>query len=135
MKSKTLVHEFVRFIPEELEERRVYISMEYATVLHKCLCGCGKEVVTPLSPTDWKITYDGVGVSLSPSIGNWDFPCRSHYWIEGGAVRWAVALTRADIEAGRRLDRRSKKWRYFVAAARRRHVAMCGFLARICGRR
>jgi hypothetical protein len=37
---------------------------------------------SPLSPTDWKLTFDGVSVSLHPSDGNWSFPCRSHYRIE-----------------------------------------------------
>jgi len=29
-------------------------------------------------------------VSLAPSIGNWSFPCNSHYWITGNEVRWAA---------------------------------------------
>jgi hypothetical protein len=70
--------EFVASIPDRLAEHTLYVSMEYATVAHQCCCGCGLEVVTPLSPTDWKLTYDGVSVSLHPSIGNWSFPCRSH---------------------------------------------------------
>jgi hypothetical protein len=50
----------------------------------KCCCGCGHEVVTPFSPTDWKLTFDCVSVSLYPSIGNWSPPCRAHYFIECG---------------------------------------------------
>jgi len=34
-------------------------------------------VVTPLSPTGWSLIFDGETVSLYPSIGNWNFPCRS----------------------------------------------------------
>ena len=80
MKQPTVLDtEFVMSIPDSLAERTLYVSMEYATVTHKCCCGCGLEVVTPLSPTDWKLTFDGVSVSLDPSIGNWSFPCRSHY--------------------------------------------------------
>ncbi|WP_353963011.1 DUF6527 family protein [Streptomyces sp. NBC_00365] len=37
-------------------------------------CGCGRKVVTPLAPQEWKLTLDGVSVSLHPSIGNWSFP-------------------------------------------------------------
>jgi hypothetical protein len=43
------------------------------------MCGCGKKVVLPLHPTHGKLTYDGETVSLSPSVGNWSFPCESHY--------------------------------------------------------
>ena len=31
-----LAHEFVNAIPNELEERTLYVSMDYATVAHKC---------------------------------------------------------------------------------------------------
>lgn len=99
---------FVTAIPEKLEDRTLYISMDYATVAHKCCCGCGLEVVTPLSPTDWKLTYDGVAVSLHPSVGNWSFPCRSHYWIDKGTVRWAGDWTQEQVNAGRAHDRRTK---------------------------
>lgn len=83
---KTIQHKFVEFIPDKLEDGILYISLEYATALHKCLCGCGREVVTPLSPKDWKMIFNGKTISLYPSIGNWQFPCRSHYWIENGLV-------------------------------------------------
>jgi hypothetical protein len=45
-------HKFVEFMPEVIEEGVLYISVEYCTSVHKCACGCGNEVVTPLSPTD-----------------------------------------------------------------------------------
>lgn len=89
---KTIQHKFVEFIPEVLEDGVLYITLEYATALHKCVCGCGNEVVTPLSPKDWKLIFNGKAVSLYPSIGNWRFPCRSHYWIENNQIidanRW-----------------------------------------------
>jgi hypothetical protein len=104
-----LKHTFVDFIPDVLEEGAVYVSMSYATVAHRCCCGCGKEVVTPLSPTDWKLTYDGRTISLSPSIGNWGFPCQSHYWIRNGRVKWAARMSKEEIEAGRSHDRFAKE--------------------------
>ena len=73
----TLQPKFVEFIPKDLEDGIIYISMEYATATHKCVCGCGLRVVTPFSPTDWTLIYDGKSVSLDPSIGNWSFPCGS----------------------------------------------------------
>ena len=107
-----LAHKFVKAIPNELEERTLYASMDYATVTHKCCCGCGREVVTPLSPTDWNLTYDGESISLSPSIGNWSFKCGSHYWIEKSTCRWADPWSKEQIEAGRSHARRAKERQY-----------------------
>lgn len=107
-----LSHEFVKAVPDELAERRLYVSMDYATVVHKCCCGCGREVVTPLSPTDWKLIYDGISVSLHPSIGNWSFECQSHYWVEKGRVSWGGQWSSERIAAGREHDRRAKEVHY-----------------------
>jgi len=109
-----MTHKFVEFIPpkEDLEEEVLYISLEYGTVIHKCCCGCGKEVVTPLSPTDWKLTYDGETITLFPSIGNWNFDCQSHYWIENSKVIMARQLSKSEIEKGRQYDKYSKQ-KYF----------------------
>jgi len=84
-----LTHKFVKSVPETLEDGVLYVSVEYATVIHRCCCGCGQEVVTPLSPNDWELTFDGKSISLSPSIGNWSFKCQSHYWIRNNRVEWA----------------------------------------------
>ena len=59
-----LRHEFVEFIPDKLVDGVIYVSIPYATVAHKCCCGCGMEVVTPLSPTDWELIFDR-GVDFS----------------------------------------------------------------------
>lgn len=104
----SIKHEFVEFIPGQIEEGVLYVSMEYATAVHKCFCGCGMKVVTPFDPTDWEITFDGVTVSLYPSIGNWEFPCQSHYWIENNKVRRAKKWTKTQIAEGRALDRQRK---------------------------
>jgi hypothetical protein len=107
--QEALRHEFVEYIPDELEDGVIYVSMDYATAAHRCACGCGSEVITPFSPTDWRLTFDGETVSLKPSIGNWSFPCQSHYWIERGRIRWAPKWSREKIEAGRARDRRAKE--------------------------
>jgi hypothetical protein len=87
-------HVFVEYVPEQLDPGVVYVSVEHALASHLCCCGCGHEAVTPLGPDDWKLIFDGVSVSLSPSIGNWRLPCRSHYWIERGQVRWVRPVPR-----------------------------------------
>ncbi len=109
---KTLQHRFVEFIPDELEEGVVYVSLTYCTAIHKCVCGCGHEVVTPLSPTDWKLTFDGKTISLNPSIGNWNFPCRSHYWITKNEVEHSYAWSDKEISNGRKKDKKRKR-KYF----------------------
>ncbi|GAA3832562.1 DUF6527 family protein [Sphaerisporangium flaviroseum] len=98
--------EFVESFPPELEPRVLYVSIPYATCGHLCVCGCGHEIVTPLSPAQWTLTYNGRDVSLSPSIGNWGLPCRSHYWIREGAVRWCRRFTAREIADNRERDRR-----------------------------
>ena len=70
MKLRMLRPEFVDVIPDELEAGVLYVSMVYAASMHKCACGCGRDVVTPLSPTDWQLHFDGKNISLYPSIGN-----------------------------------------------------------------
>ena len=111
---KALTHEFVEFIPDVIQERKIYVSIEYATAVHKCCCGCGKEVVTPLSPTDWKLIFDGKTVSLDPSIGNWSFPCRSHYWVRNNRTLWAEDWSQSLIDANRAYNRRAKE-KYFAS--------------------
>jgi hypothetical protein len=109
-----LKHEFVDFIPEELKQGTVSISIRFATVAHLCACGCNNKFVTPLQPTDWKLIFDGKTISLHPPIGNWSFPCRSHYWIRNNRVQWAEQWSQARIDKGRAHDR-SEKDRYFGA--------------------
>jgi hypothetical protein len=102
---------------DELKDGALYVSMSFATVAHKCCCGCGKEVVTPLSPTDWKLIFDGKSITLDPSVGNWSFPCKSHYWIRGGKVRWAAEWSQDEIDAGRAKDRLAKERHFETASA------------------
>ena len=100
--------EFVEFIPEQLEEQTLYVAAKFRTVMHLCACGCGRKVVTPLSPVSWKLTFDGVHVSLHPSIGNWSLPCQSHYWIERNRVQWAGKWSQSKIDAGRAAEERAQ---------------------------
>lgn len=101
-------HVFVEEIPSTMEQGVIYVSIECATAIHRCACGCGQEVVTPLSPTDWRLIFDGESVSLRPSIGNWSFPCRSHYFIDEGLIEWAGDMSDEEVSRGRIIDRRNK---------------------------
>ena len=108
MKTARFAHRFVDRIPEALDEGVLYLALDRGTMLHLCACGCRSEVVTPLGRTDWRMGFDGEAVTVEPSIGNWSLPCRSHYLIRGGAVRWAGAWSDEQIERGRRRDRQLK---------------------------
>jgi hypothetical protein len=109
MKTRTLQHCFVKYIPDPLEDGVLYISIDYSTAMHKCMCGCGNKVVTPFSPRDWAMTFDGETVSLSPSIGNWSFECQSHYWIKRDRIEWAGQWSKSEIKSGREKDKIRKK--------------------------
>lgn len=111
-KVHELRSEFVEFVPDRLERGVLYISIRYKSVQHSCCCGCGRKVVTPLSPTGWRMTYDGRTVSLSPSVGNWQKECGSHYIIDQNRVHWARRWSTEEIAAGLAHDREIKE-RYY----------------------
>ena len=100
-----LPHQFVDLMPDELRDGILYVSMTHKTAIHKCVCGCGREVVTPISPAKWQLGFDGEHISLFPSIGNWSFPCKSHYWIRNGRVIWSRRWSPEQIDEGRAYDR------------------------------
>jgi hypothetical protein len=76
------------------------------------VCGCGNEVVTPLSPTGWYMTFNGETISLHPSIGNWGFACQSRYWIINNQVKHAAKWSEKKIQEGRKEEAKQKK-KYF----------------------
>lgn len=104
MRALSLRPLYVEFIPKELEDGVLYISRRFNTASHRCCCGCGTKIVTPLRETEYQLTDHGGQVSLHPSIGNWDHPCQSHYVIKANRVIWAPSMTRAQIQFGRTHD-------------------------------
>lgn len=112
MRHQALEHRFVRNVPRDLDPGVLYISMDYATAVHSCCCGCGDRVVTPFTPTDWRMTFDGESISLHPSVGNWNQKCRSHYVIQRSRVLGAGTWSNAQIEAERRRDKKAKATHY-----------------------
>jgi len=109
--TKIFQFEFVENIPRPVEQGILYISMPYATAIHSCACGCGYEVVTKLSPQRWQLIFDGETISLYPSIGNWDLPCRSHYWITNSQIHWAEEWSDRKVEKERKKANNSKVFR------------------------
>ena len=120
-----LQHRFVDDMPEVLEPGVLYLSMRYATAMHLCCCGCGREVVTPLAPAQWRMAFDGESVSLHPSIGSWALPCRSHYFIRSGQVLEAPPWSEEEVAWGQSRDKRARDSYYGTKAAppRPSHVA------------
>jgi hypothetical protein len=95
---------YVEYVPKTLEGGALYISKKFRTASHSCCCGCGTKIVTPLRETEYTLEEHGDLVSLSPSIGNWNHSCQSHYWISDNQVVWAGRMSKAEIRRGRAED-------------------------------
>jgi hypothetical protein len=110
---------FVEFIPPEstLEPGKIYVSMKYNTAVHLCASGCGLKVVLPLSRTQYHLRYDGATVSFSPSVGNWEYPCRAHYWIRDNRIEWAADWSQERVEARRAIDEAELETSFATAAS------------------
>lgn len=93
MKIKELHPVYVPHFPEKLEGGVLYVSEEFKSAAHLCCCGCGEEVITPLNAANWRLSKSGGKVSLFPSIGNWKYPCKSHYWIRNNRIVDAPPLS------------------------------------------
>lgn len=99
----------VEYMPKELEPGILYVAEEYGAAAHLCACGCGTKIRTPLDVTEWSLKESSKGVSLYPSIGNWQQPCQSHYWIKNNEIIWSNKWTKEEIIAGRKGEERRRK--------------------------
>ncbi len=99
-------------MPKELKPGVLYVSEEFSTAAHLCACGCESKVRTPLGPTEWNLEETDRGPTLWPSIGNWQLPCQSHYWITEGQVIWSTKWTQKQIAAGRRAEEEGRRAYY-----------------------
>jgi hypothetical protein len=102
-----------------LEPGILYVSEEFGAAMHLCACGCGLKVSTPISPTDWTFEDTPDGPTIFPSVGNWQQPCQSHYWIRDGRIIWLDAWTPEQISAGR-ITKERRDHAYFEERARQR---------------
>ena len=108
MKQSVITPKYVGNIPEKLDDGIFYICERYHIAAHKCCCGCGQEVITPLTPADWLIKNDNNLITLFPSIGNWSFACQSHYWIKRNKIVWSTRMSKKEIERVRAKDSSDK---------------------------
>lgn len=94
MRDTELVPMFIERMPKELVQGVLYVSEKYELAIHLCACGeCRIQTVTPFKdfPNDrgWSYTRDEKDrITLRPSIGNQQFPCKSHYWITENRIEW-----------------------------------------------
>ena len=102
----------VHFMPKELNPGVLYVSEEFGAAAHLCACGCGAKIRTPLGPTEWALEETDSEPTLRPSIGNWQKPCQSHYWIIRGEVIWSDQSTPDQIAAGRRAEETRRRAHY-----------------------
>lgn len=102
--TNELAYEFNDRFPRDLVAGILYVSIRFATAAHLCCCGCGRQVITPLRPNRWNMTFDGESVSLMPYVGNAGLPCRSHYVIRRNRIVWHDELTHGAIARGMQRD-------------------------------
>jgi AraC-like DNA-binding protein len=86
LKPELLVPEFVDYLPDQIVAGRLYVSIKMAALAHRCPCCCGFKVVTPITPTQWRVTFDGESISIDPSITN--IGCGAHYSVNRNRILW-----------------------------------------------
>jgi hypothetical protein len=102
----------VEYLPQELEPGILYVSKEFGVAGHLCPCGCGNKIITPLGRTEWEFSESKAEATLYPSIGNWQLPCRSHYWIRKGKIKWSYSWSDQRISKGREAEEERRKEYY-----------------------
>lgn len=120
MGSEVIALRRVEYVPRILEQGILYVSEEFAVAAHLCACGCGNKVVTPLGPAEWTLSVRNGVPTLHPSIGNWQLPCRSHYLVVDGHIRWARQWSDAEIVAGRQSEEQRRQAYYATLEQERR---------------
>jgi len=102
----------ITHLPIKLEANFLYVSEEFEIAGHLCPCGCGSKVITPLGINEWSLSVIEEKPTLKPSIGNWQLPCQSHYWIRRGEILWSNKWSDEEIEAGRLAEEQQRKEYY-----------------------
>jgi hypothetical protein len=126
MSTLQLMH--VEFLPSDLEEGILYVSKKYAVAGHLCPCGCRSKIITPLGRNEWRYSEKKALPTLYPSIGNWQLPCRSHYWITNGAVEWSYNWNQEKIDAGAKLEEKKRKDYYEHLEQKQKNISFLSSL-------
>ena len=87
-----LIPVFTEIITDNLKPENLYISEKYKVAIHLCACGCGNKTVMPFDSEyneyGWKLTNNNGLISFNPSVGNFQYPCKSHYFIVDNEIKW-----------------------------------------------
>ena len=75
---------------ETFKEGVIYVSLKYGTSIHRCLCGCGEKTVLPFNDLSngWDFSDNNGKATFTPSVGNNQLPCKSHYIITNGVANF-----------------------------------------------
>lgn len=90
---------YVEYMPEVIEEGKLYVSKKFGLTIHLCACGCGVKTPLPVKGEGiesddihqpWIMTMNGDKITLSPSIGNFigENPYHAHYFIRDNKIVW-----------------------------------------------
>ena len=104
MKMKQMLPVFVEEIPQNIDEGILYVCLHYNSIIHKCACGCGEIVSTPLDRKyGWTMKYEGEYISIYQYIGNGAYNCQSHYYIRDNEIVWLgnIKVQKTQEETGK----------------------------------
>jgi Family of unknown function (DUF6527) len=90
----TYLYQSVDRIPDILRDGVVYHTEEFELAGLLYACGCGHRVIL-LVPDSHQVWDQNGLATVRPSIGVFDAPCKSHYFITAGVVEWLPASTGA----------------------------------------
>ncbi|MFQ6600320.1 DUF6527 family protein [Flavobacterium sp. C3NV] len=108
----TISLKLITHLPIKLDANVLYVSEEFEIAGHLCPCGCESKIITPLGINEWSLSVIEEKPTLKPSIGNWQLPCQSHYWIRRGEILWSNKWSDEEIEAGRLAEEQQRKEYY-----------------------
>lgn len=97
LRVRTLRTEHLETMPPDalMEYGVIYVSLKFELAIHLCACGwCNNQTVTPFrdATSGWTYSEENGNVTLSPSIGNWNMQCHSHYYVRNGKIEWLSGL-------------------------------------------
>lgn len=117
-------YQLVDRIPRQIDEGIVYHTEEFELAGLLCACGCGHRI-TLLVPDSHKVLDDDGYATIHPSVGVLDAPCKSHFIVHRGNVRWfppfgdadAARVIRAQIARHVAHDAKPSLWQTVMTGA------------------